>query len=64
MLNASMGQTLSLSELRLAAIALLAFAALLRFDEIDRHYNSRVSYGSTYSKTDQFRQGLHLTLIQ
>lgn len=60
----SMGVPPSLSELRLAASCLLAFAAFLRFDELaklrccDIHFSeASMSVRIVSSKTDQYRQG-------
>lgn len=60
----SMGTPPSLSELRLAASCLLAFAAFLRYDELAKLRCCDISFSETSmsihivsSKTDQYRQG-------
>ena len=63
-LVASMASPLTLSETRLAAICLLAFAAFLHFDEISKLRCCDIKFTEecmevsiTSSKTDQYRQG-------
>ena len=63
-LVASLGDSPSLADVRLASCALLSFAAFLRFDELSKLRCSDVSFTSEgltifiqSSKTDQFRQG-------
>ena len=60
----SLGQTPSLTDVRLAASCLLAFAAFLRFDELSKlrccdvaFTDTGMSVHITSSKTDQYRQG-------
>ena len=60
----SLGQPPSLSDVRLAASCLLAFAGFLRFDELARLRCCDIKFGEasmtvhiTASKTDQYRQG-------
>ena len=60
----SLGQSPALSDVRLAASCLLAFAGFLRFDELTKLRCCDVVFGKTSmsvriiaSKTDQYRQG-------
>ena len=60
----SLGSSPKLSDIRLAASALLAFAAFLRFDELAKlrccditFTESAMSVHIASSKTDQYRQG-------
>ncbi len=60
----SLGANLTLSEVRLLAIALLSFLAFLRFDELSKlcccdvtFDTSSMSVHISSSKTDQYRQG-------
>jgi integrase len=60
----SVGQTPTLSEIRLLTIMLLAFAAFLRFDEIAKlrccdvqFHDAHMSIRIIASKTDQYREG-------
>ena len=59
-----LGSTPKLSEVRLAAIALLSFSAFLRYNELSQLRCCDITIGEQYmtvhiasSKTDQFRQG-------
>ena len=65
----SLGSSPKLSDIRLAASALLAFAAFLRFDELAKlrcwditFTESAMSVHIASSKTDQYRQG-HTVLV-
>lgn len=68
---ASLGQYPSLSELRLAAISLLAYVAFLRFDELRKLRGldvkfqvDRLELHIISSKTDQYRQGATLLIAR
>ena len=67
----SLRQQPSLTELRLAAICLLAYAAFLRFDELRKlrgldvkFQGDRMELHITSSKTDQYRQGATLLIAR
>ena len=67
----SLSEEASLTDLRLAAICLLAYVAFLRFDELSklrgrdvRFLGDRMELNITSSKTDQYRQGATLLIAR
>lgn len=68
---AAMSSPPTLSEVRLAAICLLAYAGFLRFDELQKlrccdvvFSEGKMELSITSSKTDQFRQGAVVPIAQ
>lgn len=70
-LVASLHEPPTLTEIRLAAICLVAYAGFLRFDEVEklrccdvRFYDEKMELSITSSKTDQFRQGASVPIAR
>ena len=68
---ASMPKTPLLSDIRLAAVALMAYAAFLRYDELSKLRCCDVEFCADHmmvhivsSKTDQYREGARLTVAR